>query len=131
MIELPQDLSISEYNDSNICGKRICKITATPNAHLRFYGETEEYFKLLVGKAVDRVSHFIGLIQVKVGKITVVFGDSVELKYYEANKKSLDKHPFAIEFSDGSIILASAELYGAIWCFNEEEMDNPYCGAQT
>ena len=50
----------------------------------------------------------------------------IDLRYYENSNKIPLKHQLLIEFDDGSILVASVQMYGAILVFLEGESDNKY-----
>lgn len=131
MLELPQSISPSKLMNYSISGKCIRNIIAIPNSRLRFYGESKEYSKLLTDKTIRKVTSLGGLLQIQAGKILLLFGNGVELRYYKTSNAMPAIHPFVIQFHDGSSLAASTELYGAIWCFHEDDLYHPYLGAQT
>lgn len=130
MIELPNTSGLINLIGDTISGRRIVKVIVaqTPHRFVWYYDDPQKYHELLVGKTIEKVSSFRGIVRIKAGTINIVFSDGIELKLHDKNEKSPDNHQLLIEF-DGSLLLsASVQIYGALWCFREGEFINPYFG---
>lgn len=128
MIELVEAKILSDQMNASIRGKRIAKVTtlSSPHKFAFFHGDPQAYDELLRGRRIGDAAPSGGQIRVEIEDLIFVFGDGVDLRYYEKNTKRPVKHQLLIEFEDGSAISGSVQMYGFIWCVNEKEFDNPY-----
>jgi formamidopyrimidine-DNA glycosylase len=128
MIELPEAKVLAKQIAKTATGKRIKKVTAAKSPHkfAWYYGDPKEYHGLLVGKAIDTAASYGGLVEITVSDAALLFGDGVNLRYYEAEEVLPDKHQLWIEFEDGSSLVGSVRMYGGIWAFPDSRFDNKY-----
>jgi formamidopyrimidine-DNA glycosylase len=128
MIELVEAIVLTAQLNKTIKGKKIKDVIAmkSPHKFAFFHGEPDKYPALLTGQIVKEIQANGGQIEMKFGDISLVFGDGVGLRYYEKNEKKPDKHQLLIEFKDQSSLIATVQMYGFLWCFQDGEFDNPY-----
>lgn len=133
MIELPGPLDSLNLIGDAICGRRIVKViaTQTPRKLVWYYEDPQKYHKLLVGKTIEKVNIFRGIVQIKAGTTNIVFSDGIELKLHNKDEENPKNHQLLITFDDSSCLSASVRIYGVIWCFLDGELINPYFGNQT
>jgi formamidopyrimidine-DNA glycosylase len=48
------------------------------------------------------------------------------LTYHPDGIKTPKKYQLLVKFDDCSALSAAVRLYGGLWCFNENDFDNPY-----
>ena len=60
-----------------------------------------------MGKAIGTAASYGGLIEIPVSDATLLFGDGVNLRYYETEEALPNKHQLWIEFEDGSSLVGS------------------------
>jgi formamidopyrimidine-DNA glycosylase len=128
MIELPEATVLAKQIDKAVTGKRIKKVTAAKSPHkfAWYYSDPKEYHGLLVGKAIGTAASYGGLVEIPVSDATLLFGDGVNLRYYETEEALPDKHQLWIEFEDGSSLVGSVQMYGGLWAFPADSFDNKY-----
>ena len=128
MIELPEAAVLAKQISKAVTGKRIKKVTAATSPHkfAWYYGDPKEYHGLLAGKAIGTAASYGGLVEISVSDATLLFGDGVNLRYYEAEEALPDKHQLWIEFEDGSSLVGSVRMYGGLWAFPAGRFDNKY-----
>jgi len=128
MIELPEATVLAKQISKAVTGKRIKKVTAAKSPHkfAWYYGDAKEYHGLLVGKAIGTTASYGGLIEISVTDATLLFGDGVNLRYYETEEALPDKHQLWIEFEDGSSLVGSVRMFGGLWAFPAGSFDNKY-----
>ena len=131
MLELPEAYIISGQLRDMIVGKSIQSVVAAATPHkLAWYnGDPQDYPALLTGEIITGAQSFGGWIQIDVGNILLLFSDGVNLRFSQAGGKRADKHQLLIEFSDGSALTASVQMYGGILCSRKGQLDNPYYAA--
>ena len=129
MIEVPEALTIAKQINKSINGKRIDKVVAdySPHKFAWYHGDPQDYSKFLEGKVIGSATAFGGMVYTKVDSAAIVVGEGVVFRYYEKDKKAPPKHQLLLELEDSTLICASIQMYGGIWCFREEgEFQNPY-----
>jgi formamidopyrimidine-DNA glycosylase len=128
MIELPEATVLAKQIGEIITGKRIKKVTVAKSPHkfAWYYGDPKEYPSLLVGKAIGTATSYGGFVEISANDATLLFGDGVNLRCYEAEEALPDKHQLWIEFEDNSSLVGSVRMYGGLWAFPVGKFDNKY-----
>jgi formamidopyrimidine-DNA glycosylase len=128
MIELPEATVLAKQVGKTVTGKRIKKVTVAKSPHkfAWYYGDPKEYASLLVGKAIGTATSYGGFVEISASDATLLFGDGVNLRYYEAEEALPNKHQLRIEFEDDSSLVGSVRMYGGLWAFPVGRFDNKY-----
>jgi formamidopyrimidine-DNA glycosylase len=128
MIELPEATVLAKQIGEALTGKRIKKVTAAKSPHkfAWYYDDPKEYHGLLVGKTIGTAASYGGLVEISASETTLLFGDGVNLRYYETEEALPDKHQLWIKFEDGSSLVGSVRMYGGLWAFPTGRFDNKY-----
>jgi formamidopyrimidine-DNA glycosylase len=128
MIELPEAISIAKQLNDTIGGKQIASvITAhTPHKLAWYYGEPAKYSSLLIGKTVGQASAYGSMVEIKVEKDNILFGEGGAIRFHAKNEPRPPKHPFLIEFTDRSALSIAIQMYGGMGAFPDGQLDNPY-----
>ena len=128
MLEIPESSNLALQLNRVIIGKTIKTVIANQSPHkFAFYhGDPLNYNRLLSEQVIERSIGMGSMIEVSAGSRRIVFSEGVNLRYYDNSKKIPLKHQLLIEFVDGSILVASVQMYGAILVFLEGESDNKY-----
>ena len=128
MIELVEAKILSDQMNKSIRGKRITKVITltSPHKFAFFHGDPQSYDELLRGRYVGEAAPNGGQVRLEIEDLIFVFGDGVDLRYYDANEKLPLKHQLLMEFEDGSVLSGSVQMYGFLLCVDEKDFDNPY-----
>ena len=128
MIELPEAAVLAKQVRETATGKRIKKVIAAQNPHefAWYYGDPQDYNKLLAGKVIGNAVSYGGLVEIAANNAILLFGDGASLRYYAEGEKLPQKHQLWIEFEDGSSLVSSVQMYGGIWAFPAGSFDNKY-----
>ncbi len=128
MLELPEAITIANQINKSLGGKTIASVMAahTPHKFAWFYGDPQKYHELLVGKMIDAARAYGGFVEIQAEAAVILVGDGVGLRFHDRNDKRPLKHQLLIEFTDGSALSATVQMYGGLWCFSGGEWDNPY-----
>jgi formamidopyrimidine-DNA glycosylase len=128
MIEIPEAVVISQQLNQVISGKRVKKVIANQSPHKLawFFKEPQDYPKYLEGKLVGNASNIAGMIELVVDDYNLVFGEGINLRFFEKDEKVPLKHQLCLMFEDESSLTASVQMYGGMWCFKPGENDNIY-----
>ena len=128
MLELPEATVVSEQINKTIQDKRIMNVNTnhSPHKFAWFYGDPQNYHKLLTEKLIEGATACGGMVEISAGDARILLGDGVGLRYYAAGEKLPDKHQLQIEFDDFSSLVGSVQMYGGLWAFPDGRFDNPY-----
>lgn len=130
MLEILETQDLISDIANAVCGKRIVNVLTQPSQQglIWFYDDRQSYHKLLIGKTVLKIICFRGIVQIKAGNVNIILSDGIELKLHGKDEKSPEEYQLLIEFDDSSKLSASVKTYGAIWCYKEGKIINPYFG---
>jgi formamidopyrimidine-DNA glycosylase len=128
MIELPEAVVLARQLNDTVAGKKILKAIAahTPHKFAWFLGDPQNYHSILAGNTIQNAANHGGMVEIKAGTATLVFGDGVGLRFHRPAEKRPERHQLLIEFEDSSALSATVQMYGGLWCFGEGGFDNPY-----
>ncbi len=128
MIEMPEAVVLAKQIKETLARKTIEKVIVgqSPHAFAWYYGNPQEYAEMLIGKMVNDSRSFGGLVEVIVEEMRLVFGDGVNLRYYEKESLLPVKHQLLIGFTDLTYLVGSIQMYGGILCYKEGCFDYKY-----
>ena len=129
MIEIPEALTIANQINNTIKGKKIINVIAdhTPHKFAWYHKNPQLYRKLLIGKTIENSAAYAGMVEIKTSAATILISEGVSLIYHKQNQEIPKKHQLLLKLEDSSIVTASVQMYGGLWCFNDEsEFENPY-----
>jgi formamidopyrimidine-DNA glycosylase len=128
MIEIPEAISLSRQLNDIIKGKTISKVIGGHIKHnfTWFYGDVDKYQEMMVNKKIDNAKGFGGFVEITAGSYKILFSEGVNLRFLEGNSEIPNKHQLLIEFTDGSYLCASVQMYGGVGCFKKDTLENEY-----
>ena len=128
MLELPEAVTIAGQINRTLYGKSISNVIAahTPHKFTWFHIDPQNYHKLLVGKIINGAQGYGGFVEIQAGSAVILVGDGVGLRFHDKHEKRPAKHQLLIEFTDASVLSATVQMYGGLWCFPAGELENPY-----
>ncbi len=128
MIELPEAVNLACQINDTICGKRIASVIAahTPHKLAWYYGEPSTYSDLLIDRTVGKAIPLGSMVEIKVEKVNILFGEGVGVRFHDENGQHPAKHQLLIEFDDHCALSASIQMYGGLGAFFEGKLDNQY-----
>jgi formamidopyrimidine-DNA glycosylase len=132
MLEIPEAIVISEQINETLIGKRIQEVIVNQSPHKFAWlsGDSNYYSDLLVGGKIDGARPIGGHIQMEIGEVKVVFAEGIKLSYLIEGEAIPKKHQFLMRFEDESVLVASVQMYGGMWCFTGEFDNEYYVGAR-
>ena len=130
MLEIPEAMTLSNQIREKLLGKKILSAKANSSVHKftwYYNNDPEKYSLVLKGKIITDALSFGGMLEVRLNGAKLLFTDGVSLKYLGNDEKRPLKHQLLIEFEEKSALTATVQMYGGVWCFNDEDVfDNPY-----
>ena len=128
MIELPEAVNYAKQLNETIKGITILKVIAGQTTHkfTWFFGEPENYHKMLKNKTIGETHSFGGYVEISVDNMKILFHEGLNLRFYKDISKIPEKHQLLIEFADGTFICGFVRMYGGVGCFVENDLDHKY-----
>jgi len=128
LIELPEAYVLASQVSKTFSGKRIKKVVAgqSPHKFAWFFGDPKNYESLLQGKIIIDAVSIGGLVEIEANDAILLFGDGVNLRYYDKDSMLPPKHQLYVEFEDKSSLIGSVQMYGGLWAFPKDSFDNKY-----
>ena len=122
MIELPETYVLSKQINETLTGKAIRNTVANGHPHTWawFTGDPAEYPPKLNGATVTKASPGTGYTcggntEVFVGDWVLVI--NTPIKYHEPGGKMPKSHQLLLEFTDGSHMSCTVQMWGGMFCF--------------
>jgi formamidopyrimidine-DNA glycosylase len=128
MIELPEALVLAQQINQTLKGKKVLSVAAAQTPHkLTWYnGDPQKYSDMLAGHIVDSSLGRGAMLEVSLGKTTMLFSDGVNLRFHAKGEPRPAKHQLLFEFSDNTALSSVVQMYGGIVCFTDGVYDNKY-----
>lgn len=128
MIELPESVTLANQLTKAIKGKRIERVIVgkSPHRFAFFTGEPEHYGALLLDKTAGETHSYGGHVEIELEDIRLDFNDGVNLRFLAPGQPEPKKHQLYLVFDDGSALVGSVQMYGALSAFCAGANDNPY-----
>lgn len=131
MIEIPEAIVIARQVSETLEGRRIERVIAnhSPHKFAWFCGSPEAYHNALRAHTIEGAIGFGSMVEISAGPLRIVLSEGTRPRYYHPGEKLPTKHQLLLEFDDGSSLLSSVQMYGAVWVFPDGKLDNPYYAA--
>lgn len=128
MLELPEAAVVSQQLKETVCGKIIRHVTVNQSPHkfAFFNGDPLGYPPLLAGRQPEDTSAYGAMVELRIGDYRLVFTDGVNLRFWPVGSKLPFKHQLLLEFTGGTALSASVQMYGMLWLFPQGDFKNPY-----
>ncbi|HHV12382.1 MAG TPA: endonuclease VIII [Clostridiales bacterium] len=128
MLEIPESSTIAGQMNEVLKGKVIRYVEAdkSPHKFAWYSGNPEDYNGLLAGKRFGASTARGAMIESEVEDCRLLLGDGAAPRYYEDCSKAPMKHQLYMEFTDGSALVVTVQMYGGLWAYKEGKNDNPY-----
>lgn len=129
MLELPEAITLAKQLNETVKGKSIRKVIAgaSPHGFAFFYEKNPEaYPAMLEGRTIEKARSFGGFVEMEAEGTNLTFQDGANLKYIPPGRKVPAKHQLYIEFSDGSALVCTVQMYAALFAFPKGADIGPY-----
>ena len=127
MIELPEALTIARQMTDELAGKRIATAIqgSSPHKFAFLSGSPEEYKEILEGRTVGETTargRYI-LARIEPGYMLVLGEGGEKILLHPTERTLPKKHQLLLQFEDGTYLTVSVQGWGAVWLFEEGEVD--------
>lgn len=128
MLEIPESRTISKQMNETIKGKvvKYVEVNKSPHKFAWYSGNSEDYDYMLAGKKIGSSYARGGMVEIEAEDYRILLCDGATPRFYEDYGKAPKKHQFYMEFTDGSALVVTIQMYGGIWAFIDGQNDNPY-----
>ncbi|HOW38489.1 MAG TPA: zinc finger domain-containing protein [Candidatus Izemoplasmatales bacterium] len=128
MIELPESHALALEANRLFTGKTIAGAEAgtTPHKFAWFFQDPADYSGRLVGRVFSHAEAHGGLLDLYWENSVLTFGDGIRLRYFSHSENAPERHQLRLDFSDGSGLIATVQMYGGLWCYPRNSFENPY-----
>lgn len=128
MIEIPESTVLSRQAAGLLTGRTITQVipATSPHKFTWYNGDPAAYSALLSGHRIETVcgyGHFVDIVMD--GSTHLLIGDGTHIRHYDPDADSPLKHQLSVTLDDGSRLVFTVAMYGAIYAFRGE-FDNPY-----
>jgi formamidopyrimidine-DNA glycosylase len=128
MYEIPEAAVIARQLNESIVSRKIVRVVAAQNPHkfAWYTGDPAHYPAYLTGKQLGNSLAFGGMVQTEAEDYRLLFSEGINLRLIPSLAEEPAKHQLLLELDDGSALVASVAMYGAVGCFPPGANDNPY-----
>lgn len=127
-MEIPESCTLADQLKQTVTGKTVHRVIANQSPHkfAWFFGDPAAYSALLCGKRVGTAQPQGGNVELCLEDARLLFQDGVNLRYLSPEEPPPKKHQLYLEFSDGSALVSTVQMYGGLAAFLAGQNDNPY-----
>ena len=128
MIEIPEAEVLSRQLTESFADKPVKKILAgiSPHKLAWYYGDPAAYSDIIVGKTLRGAISVGGMVEAEVEDARLLFAEGMRLRSFDPGEPLPAKRQLEVVFGDGSMLVASVQMYGGMGAFLAGENDNPY-----
>lgn len=128
MLELPEAAVIADHVNRRLLGKKVVFVEAghSPHKWAWFYGDPAEYPERIQGRIIDSARAWGGLVDIRAEDVHLYLGDGANLRLVPAGATMPAKHQLRLDLDDGSILIASVQMYGGLWACPNDEVPSAY-----
>ncbi len=128
MIEIPESINIANQINEKLFGKTIFNVVAnySPHKFAFYHGDPKTYGELLSGQKIGESKGLGSMVEISAEDRRIVLSEGANIRFFKNNANIPLKHQFLLEFDDGSVLVVSIQMYGAIQVFMKGYNENRY-----
>ncbi len=128
MYEIPEAQTVARQLQETLCGKRVSHAVAahSPHGFAGYTGDPALYGPMLEGLTVNGALAYGGRPELRLGGLALSVNDGVNMRYYEAGAPRPEKHQLLLEFTDGTAVACTVQMYGGMFLFPEGTNEDFY-----
>ena len=117
MIELPEAVVTARQVTATLRGKTVARAEAnhTPHGFAWYTGDPAQYDHLLAGQVFGSAEAYASNVEIEAGDKWLVI--SAPIRYHQPGAKLPPKHQLLVQFTDGSAITVTIQMWGGMFCF--------------
>ncbi len=119
MMELPENYHYVKQVNEALIGKTVKRAEAahTPHGFAWYTGDPKTYDGILLGKTVTGSDLYNATLRVHLEDEVLLL--SAPPRYHEPGKKLPPRHQLLLEFTDGSAVTCSVQMWGAMFLYKQ------------
>jgi formamidopyrimidine-DNA glycosylase len=128
LLEIPESAVLAGQLNETVRGKAIRAVfaNASPHKFAFFHGDPAEYGALLRGQVLGDSVGLGAMLEMEAGDRRLVFSDGANLRFYGNQDGAPAKHQLLLELDDGSALVCTVQMYGAVLAFREGAYQSKY-----
>lgn len=128
MLELPESLTVAKQLNQTVRGKQIAFAEAghTKHTFAWYEGAPEAYGEIMVGRTIGTAEGIGCMVDIGLGEYHLVVGDGTRLRLFQPGERLPERYQARIDFEDGSSLICSVQMYGAIYLVPSEKIEQNY-----
>ena len=128
MLEIPESQVLAAQICATLAGKTISGALAAASPHgLAWYsGDPAAYGEMLVGHTLTEARALGGQVEMWAGPLRLLLQDGINARYFKPGDALPDRHQLLLNFSDGSALTCTVQMYGGMTLYEEGANDDPY-----
>jgi len=128
MLEIPESTTIARQLNETVRGRTIRRAVANASPHkFAFYhDDPANYDALLTGQTIAASCGLGAMVEIAAGDRRIVLGDGANLRYYSDPDLAPSKHQLLLALDDGSVLVATVQMYGAVLAFVDGKYHSKY-----
>lgn len=129
MIELPEAVVLSNEINDALSGKQIRAVETghSPHKFAFFHPEQPDFQSLILNAVIKKAYNQGSFVRVELSdEKNLLFFEGVRMKYIPEGGEIPEKHQLLIEFTDGSSLACSIQMYGFFAAFVKDDYDYKY-----
>lgn len=133
MIEFPESRHLAQQYQERLLGKEVQNVYANQSPHkfAFFTGDPGLYHSRLQGKQVTGCAAHGSFAELEIGKLKFLVCDGTNPRYFPPGEKLPQKHQLHIEFTDGSSLVCTVQMYGMLFLIENSQENEYYHTALT
>lgn len=128
MLEIPESMTIAAQLNETVQGLLICQVEAAHTAHAYawYTGEPEKYSEIMEGRKLGTATGRGSYVEIALGDYSLALGDGTNIRYYAQGEKLPERYQMRLVLEDGSSLVCTVQMYGALFLVQPETYDNFY-----
>jgi len=120
MLEIPESVTIGLQAHNTLAGRKITEVipASSPHKFAFYHGDPSGYKELLEGRQVLSAKGHGMFVDIHFDRdVCLTIGEGTNMRYCAPYETPPDKNQLLAIFDDGSFIVCSVAMYGAIWAY--------------
>jgi formamidopyrimidine-DNA glycosylase len=128
MLEIPESTVLARQLNETVRGKAIRAVyaNASPHKFAFYHGDPAEYGALLRNQVIGDSVGLGAMVEIEAGGCRIVFSDGANLRFCANENSAPAKHQLLLALDDGSALVCTVQMYGAVLAFQEGAYQSKY-----
>ena len=125
---MPEAVTLAAQLHDTVRGSRVAdvEVNHSPHKWAWFHGDPLTYADRLIGLSVKKATSNGGFVTLDLGPRRLVYAEGVSIRYHADDSTLPKNHQLLVTFEGGASLCASVQMYGALYCWDANDVDNTY-----